>query len=105
MSRIAFGRLREAVLGSLPQTTTIEPSSSKEVLVSNESSRLPSLQIPPSDDQDQDGLNRLLETFYGTDQTVSDTDGDGMNDGEEVLRARNPNGNGSLFGFGLGKNL
>lgn len=54
-------------------------------------------------DRDGDGLGNALEAFYRTDADDPDTDGDGASDGEEVLRGRNPRGDGSLFGFGLGE--
>lgn len=63
--------------------------------------QLPVVHIERAGDQDQDGLDILLETFYGTDATRADTDGDGMNDGDEVSSNRNPRGKGTLFGFGL----
>lgn len=53
-------------------------------------------------DPDRDGLDNTLEFFYGTDPNNPDTDGDGFSDGQEVLNGRNPKGQGSLFGFGLG---
>lgn len=60
-------------------------------------------QIQTAEDPDHDGLDNILETFYGTNPNKADTDGDGVNDGEEVRRGTNPRGKGSLFGFGLGK--
>ncbi len=102
-SRLALSQLRQVIVGNLPETATLTKQQREaQVIVSNDVSRLPVRIVPTSDDQDQDGLSRLLETFYGTSVTNADTDQDGMSDGEEVLRARNPNGNGSLFGFGLG---
>lgn len=53
------------------------------------------------DDQDKDGLSAALESFYGTDPTNPDTDGDGVKDGAEVDQGLNPNGPGRLFDFGL----
>lgn len=38
----------------------------------------------PDDDPDSDGLNNLAELDAGTDPTVADTDGDGINDGSET---------------------
>ncbi len=66
-------------------------------------SPLPSVSFTPADDADQDGLDAVLETFYGTDPQDADTDGDGVTDGEEVRTGRNPRGTGTLFGFGLGR--
>lgn len=66
-------------------------------------SSLPTVVFTQTDDLDTDGLDAVLETFYGTNQRVADTDGDGMSDGEEVRTGRNPRGTGTLFGFGLGR--
>lgn len=52
-------------------------------------------------DPDEDGLPNSLEVFYGTDQNNPDTDGDGVSDGDEVAKSRNPRGEGSIFSFGL----
>ncbi len=38
----------------------------------------------PGTDSDSDGLTDLLEEFYGTDPDVADTDGDGINDFNEL---------------------
>ncbi len=71
--------------------------------VNAQTARLPVQKIEPSTDADGDGLDALMETFYGTDANHADTDGDGMSDGEEVVKNRNPRGKGSLFSFGLGE--
>ena len=48
-------------------------------------------------DRDHDGLSDWEETHsYGTDPDDPDTDGDGVNDGDEVFLGRNPLGTGSL---------
>lgn len=72
-----------------------------ETFVNAQTSQLPVQRIEHAADQDQDGLDRLLEAFYGTNPNKADTDGDGMNDGDEVSSNRNPRGKGTLFGFGL----
>lgn len=41
-------------------------------------------------DKDSDGLTNIEEFRLGTDVNLSDTDGDGVNDGEEVEKGRNP---------------
>jgi len=43
-----------------------------------------------TNDCDNDGLTNIDESFYGTDNTISDTDGDGINDGDEVNGGSNP---------------
>ncbi|MEY4744512.1 MAG: hypothetical protein RL272_457 [Candidatus Parcubacteria bacterium] len=53
------------------------------------------------DDADKDGLPNVLERFYGTDPSNADTDGDGVNDGDEVNSGCSPTGIGKLFSFGL----
>jgi hypothetical protein len=44
--------------------------------------------LPPEfqNDKDRDGLSEDQEALYGTDNLESDTDGDGISDGDEVLR-------------------
>ena len=42
-------------------------------------------------DPDNDGLTNLQESQYNTDPNNPDTDGDGINDGDEVAQGRNPN--------------
>ena len=51
------------------------------------------------EDSDKDGLPNVLERFYGSDPNNPDTDGDQMNDGDEVNAGRNPTGAGKLFDF------
>ena len=70
--------------------------------VANDSARLPVEQNDVFADADHDGLSAAVEAFYLTNPNVADTDGDGATDGEEVLSGRNPRGEGTLFGFGLG---
>lgn len=51
-------------------------------------------------DTDKDGLSDKLEIeVWKTDPTNPDTDGDGYNDGEEVIRGFNPNGEGKFVPF------
>lgn len=69
----------------------------------NDAGRLPTETVATGGDPDRDGLSNILEAFYRTNQNVADTDGDGTNDGEEVLNGQNPRGDGTLFGFGLGE--
>jgi|GEM_PF-4073974 len=49
-----------------------------------------------SSDPDNDRLTNEQEDVFGTDSLNSDTDGDGVKDGDEVLRGTNPNGPGDL---------
>lgn len=49
-----------------------------------------------SSDPDNDRLTNEQEGVFGTDKLNSDTDGDGVKDGDEVLRGTNPNGSGNL---------
>ena len=51
----------------------------------------------PAKDSDHDGLSDFEEVnIFGTDSNNPDTDGDGMKDGDEVKKGRNPLGKGSL---------
>lgn len=95
-----FGKLFEAAFGSLPSAGA-GGLQGGDTLVSATSARLPVVQTQSSNDPDGDGLDNILEAFYGTSRIVADTDGDGMSDGDEVRSGRNPRGTGSLFGFGL----
>lgn len=58
---------------------------------------------PGDDDPDKDGLPNVLERFYGSDPDNSDTDGDGLTDGQEVDTGMNPTGAGRLFDFTGGR--
>lgn len=98
-STVEFTQLFEAVFGSLPIGGI--SSSDSMTFVTELSTRLPVTETESSNDPDGDGLDTILEAFYGTSHTVADTDGDGVNDGDEVKSGRNPRGRGSLFGFGL----
>jgi hypothetical protein len=42
----------------------------------------------PTGDDDRDGLSNEYELRIGTDPNSPDSDGDGINDGNEVLRTR-----------------
>ncbi len=48
------------------------------------------------DDLDRDGLEIAHEVFFGTDQSKSDSDSDGVNDLEELLKGSNPKGDGKI---------
>jgi hypothetical protein len=65
---------------------------------------LPVEKIATADvDSDKDGLSLLLERFYGSDPLNPDSDGDGMDDGAEVVEARSPMGPWNLFDFTQGQ--
>lgn len=98
-STINFYELFEAAFGVLPGSG-MGSSSSTKTLITESTARLPVLETESANDPDGDGLDNILEVFYGTSRTVADTDGDGANDGDEVRSGRNPRGNGTLFGFG-----
>jgi len=44
------------------------------------------IKVDLGQDDDNDGLNNTLEERYGSDPLVADSDGDGLNDGDEVKR-------------------
>jgi hypothetical protein len=96
----AFKTVLTSVLSNLPDADRLGASKSFITIV-DEDVRLPVEKIETSSDVDGDGLDAVLEAFYGTDPLNPDTDGDGMSDGDEVRAGRNPRGPGSLFGFGL----
>lgn len=50
----------------------------------------PDASVIPTNDCDEDGLDNSGEAFYGTDPANPDTDGDGINDGDEVIGLSNP---------------
>lgn len=89
---------------ALPAIAAARPSAS-EGAAAAPAVHLPSFPILGTDDADSDGLNAILETFYGTDPHNADTDRDGVSDGAEIRQGCNPLGRGTLFGFGIGKAL
>ncbi len=97
---LAFDQIYSRTLGKLPETKVLRTGAVASQFLSSVSVSLPTFNITTAD-VDGDGLDALLETFYGTDQRNSDTDRDGVSDGDEVRAGRNPTGRGPLFGFGL----
>ncbi len=97
----SFASVANAVLGTL-ETSGSSAGREFATVVTNDVAHLPTNSVGGFDDTDNDGLSAVVEAFYRTNPNVADTDGDGVSDGDEVLSGQNPNGNGSLFGFGLG---
>lgn len=97
---ISFESIFHAVLGIVPALGT-DVGLRVTTLVTEQSTKLPVTKSESTNDTDGDGLDTILEAFYGTSGSIADTDGDGMNDGDEVRSGRNPRGTGSLFGFGF----
>jgi hypothetical protein len=93
-----FSKHRESLLGA---SRSKIHGSKNIVSESTIIAKLPRQTIEVNNDRDKDGLSNILEKFYGTNPDNPDTDGDGVMDGVEVNKALNPNGKGSLFGFGL----
>ncbi len=98
-----YGELLRSDLNSLPVSATVSLGADGRsgTIVSTMGATLPVTIVGTSTDSDGDGLDDILEAFYGTDRNNPDTDDDGMSDGDEVRQSLNPKGNGSLFGFGL----
>lgn len=85
------GGLRE--LGELVESTDVGVESEGFVSETEGSS------IPKTHDDDEDGLDNVLESFYGSNPLNPDTDGDGVSDGDEVKAMRSPTGSGGLYGM------
>lgn len=87
---------RLSLAGGRPASGTIAPSATF-------GGALPAVPGAAADatDTDGDGLADGQEFFYGSDAWNPDTDGDGWTDGLEVEKGMNPVGPGALFSFGL----
>lgn len=97
----SFEQVYAAAFGSLPEANGMSVRAGGQETLVNEDVGLPVVTFEETDDTDGDGLDDLLEGFYGTDARNKDTDGDGISDGDEVRTGSNPLGEGSLFGFGF----
>ncbi|HAU66137.1 MAG: YD repeat protein [Candidatus Uhrbacteria bacterium GW2011_GWF2_39_13] len=97
---LSFNDVLGLAFGELPASDQ-ESQKNDDTLVNESTARLPLIKIDFSSDADEDGLDLILERFYGTDPQRADTDGDGISDGDEVRKGQNPRGNGGLFSFGL----
>ncbi len=98
---LAFRSLVGSALATFFAGDATHLPTAQKPFVTGTTARLPSIQDFGTEDTDGDGLSAVLEAFYGTDQQKTDTDEDGMGDGDEVAHGRNPRGSGTLFGFGL----
>ncbi|MDG1950336.1 MAG: thrombospondin type 3 repeat-containing protein [bacterium] len=96
-----FSQVYAAAFGALPEADGMGVTSAVHETVVGEDAGLPVVTFEQTSDTDGDGLDDLLEGFYGTDARNQDTDGDGVSDGQEVRTGSNPLGEGSLFGFGF----
>jgi hypothetical protein len=97
----ALEQVYAAAFGSLPESNGMSGRTGVQETLVHEDVGLPVVAFETTDDTDGDGLDDLLEGFYGTDARNDDTDGDGVSDGDEVRTGSNPLGEGSLFGFGF----
>ncbi len=93
----SLGLNAEALPSSKERLNSVTEKSSQQSTTGNEQFA----SSTTNDDPDQDGLPNSLEIFYLTDSHNPDSDGDGVLDGEEVQKGQNPNGQGSIFSFGL----
>ncbi|MFO0704463.1 MAG: hypothetical protein U0517_00595 [Candidatus Andersenbacteria bacterium] len=83
--------------GTVPTgNTTGNSTSSTGSSKTSSSASLSAAAGTSSSDPDNDRLTNSQEQIFGTDALNSDTDGDGVKDGDEVLRGTNPNGAGNI---------
>lgn len=100
-SPLSFSSIYQSLLHTLP-SNGIALGRSNVIPTMTQGATIPEKTTQSITDPDGDGLDNLLEGFFGSNPRKPDSDGDGVSDGEEVKRGTNPNGKGSLFGFGLG---
>jgi len=92
-------------VGGLPTAGEAEELPDGEGIITGEPTELPTSAGEEATtelgfrDQDRDGLYDTFEFAMGTDPTNPDTDGDGVDDGEEVKEGTNPLGEGMLFEY------
>jgi hypothetical protein len=91
--------------GGLPTAGEAEELPEGEEIITGESTELPVSAGEGATtelgfrDQDRDGLYDTFEFTLGTDPSNPDTDGDGVDDGDEVKEGTNPLGEGMLFEY------
>ncbi|MBP9762181.1 hypothetical protein KBD34_01035 [Patescibacteria group bacterium] len=81
---------------NIPPPTTIDPNAAPTPTPTDTGTVQPSTDTgmvaepttPPTVDEDSDALSDAREGELGTNFMVADTDGDGLNDGDEVLKYR-----------------
>jgi cytoskeletal protein RodZ len=97
---------------NVPPPTSIDPNTAPPMIAATNTAQAmidPGAVVapitPPTDDQDKDGLSDAREVELGTDAMKADTDGDGLSDGDEVLKYRTnplvPDTDGDTFPDGV----
>jgi hypothetical protein len=71
-----------------PTPSPTDSAASGTVQPSTDTGMMAEPTTPPTVDEDSDGLSDAREGELGTNFMVADTDGDGLNDGDEVLKYR-----------------
>ena len=81
------------------ETTTATSSVEMGELATSTSNYVPVLEM--AGDSDNDGLDDVAESAFGTNQYMIDTDGDGYSDLQEIQNGYNPSGDGQLEASGF----